>query len=170
MQPNTSKLRLCISAGEVENVLLGHDAVVEAAVVGAEEADQLIKPKAFVVLASDKQASAAQGGLGFADLDRLNDGILRQAPMAKLTTDTGLLHTPHGCVGLNVPVLYIICTKMLAGVEQNIAEIYRKHIDRKALPSCVSRESGQDIVNLRQPSLHFCANAQSCKLQHEQDT
>ena len=48
-----------VSPGEVENVLLGHDAVIEAAVVGTEDADLLIKPKAFVVLAPDVQASEA---------------------------------------------------------------------------------------------------------------
>ena len=48
-----------VSPGELENVLLGHDAVVEVAGVGARDADQLIKPKAFVVLAPQWQASEA---------------------------------------------------------------------------------------------------------------
>ena len=37
--------------------MLGHSAVNEAAVVGAEDDDQLTKPKAFVVLADRVQAS-----------------------------------------------------------------------------------------------------------------
>jgi len=40
-----------VSPMQVENVLLGHPAVNEAAVVGAGDNDQLVKPKAFVVLA-----------------------------------------------------------------------------------------------------------------------
>jgi benzoate-CoA ligase len=39
-----------VSPMEVENALLAHPAVVEAAVVGAEDADRLIKPKAIVVV------------------------------------------------------------------------------------------------------------------------
>ena len=42
---------------QVENALLGHPAVNEAAVVGAGDDDQLIKPKAFVVLADDVEPS-----------------------------------------------------------------------------------------------------------------
>ncbi len=38
-----------VSPMEVENALLAHPAVIEAAVVGAEDADKLIKPKAIVV-------------------------------------------------------------------------------------------------------------------------
>ena len=38
-----------VSPMEVENALLSHPAVVEAAVVGAEDGDRLIKPKAIVV-------------------------------------------------------------------------------------------------------------------------
>jgi len=38
-----------VSPMEVENALLGHPSVVEAAVIGAEDADGLIKPKAIVV-------------------------------------------------------------------------------------------------------------------------
>jgi len=38
-----------VSPMEVENALLSHPAVVETAVVGAQDADRLIKPKAFVV-------------------------------------------------------------------------------------------------------------------------
>jgi 4-hydroxybenzoate-CoA ligase len=39
-----------VSPFEVEDALAGHDAVLEAAVVGCEDADGLVKPKAFVVL------------------------------------------------------------------------------------------------------------------------
>jgi len=41
---------LWVSPHEVESVLTQHPAVLEAAVVGAADADSLIKPKAFVVL------------------------------------------------------------------------------------------------------------------------
>lgn len=40
-----------VSPAEVEAVLIEHTAVVEAGVVGAEDADELVKPLAFVVLA-----------------------------------------------------------------------------------------------------------------------
>jgi benzoate-CoA ligase family protein len=43
---------------EIENCLVGHPAVLEAAVVGHPDGDDLIKPKAIVVL---KQADGAQG-------------------------------------------------------------------------------------------------------------
>ena len=36
---------------EVENALLAHDAVAEAAVVGQQDNDELVKPKAVVVVA-----------------------------------------------------------------------------------------------------------------------
>jgi acyl-coenzyme A synthetase/AMP-(fatty) acid ligase len=39
-----------VSPAEVEAALVTHPAVVEAAVVGSPDADELIKPKAFVVL------------------------------------------------------------------------------------------------------------------------
>jgi benzoate-CoA ligase len=39
-----------VSPAEVEAALVGHDAVLEAAVVGAEDENKLVKPKAFVVL------------------------------------------------------------------------------------------------------------------------
>ena len=39
-----------VSPFEVESALLAHDAVLEAAVVGAADKDRLVKPKAFVVL------------------------------------------------------------------------------------------------------------------------
>ena len=46
-----------VSPFEVESALLAHPAVLEAAVVGEPDADQLIKPKAFVVLNEGQQAS-----------------------------------------------------------------------------------------------------------------
>ena len=45
-----------VSPFEVEAALASHDAVLEAAVVGAKDAEQLVKPKAYVVL---KQAGDA---------------------------------------------------------------------------------------------------------------
>jgi 4-hydroxybenzoate-CoA ligase/benzoate-CoA ligase len=39
-----------VSPAEVESALIGHQAVLEAAVVGCEDAEGLVKPKAFVVL------------------------------------------------------------------------------------------------------------------------
>ncbi len=39
-----------VSPVEVENTLVGHAAVLEAAVVGKEDTDRLVKPKAYVVL------------------------------------------------------------------------------------------------------------------------
>jgi 4-hydroxybenzoate-CoA ligase len=49
-----------VSPFEVESALIGHDAVLEAAVVPKEDADGLVKPKAFVVL---KPGKAAANGL-----------------------------------------------------------------------------------------------------------
>ncbi len=48
-----------VSPMEVENVLLAHPDVIEAAVVGAEDADRLIKPKAIVVARGCPSASLA---------------------------------------------------------------------------------------------------------------
>jgi len=39
-----------VSPAEVENVIVEHPSVLECAVIGAEDADRLVKPKAFVVL------------------------------------------------------------------------------------------------------------------------
>jgi benzoate-CoA ligase len=39
-----------VSPAEVEAALVGHEAVLEAAVVGAEDENRLVKPKAFIVL------------------------------------------------------------------------------------------------------------------------
>jgi benzoate-CoA ligase family protein len=46
-----------VSPIEVENTLLEHQAVLEAAVVGAEDHDTLVKPKAYVVLRQGYNAS-----------------------------------------------------------------------------------------------------------------
>lgn len=47
-----------VSPVEVENALIGHPAVLECAVVGAEDSDGLVKPKAYVVLKQGHQPSA----------------------------------------------------------------------------------------------------------------
>jgi benzoate-CoA ligase family protein len=46
-----------VSPVEVEAALAGHPAVLEAAVVGQEDADRLVKPKAYVVLKDPTSAS-----------------------------------------------------------------------------------------------------------------
>ena len=46
-----------VSPVEVERSLIDHDAVLECAVVGHPDKDQLVKPKAFVVLRGDRQGS-----------------------------------------------------------------------------------------------------------------
>jgi benzoate-CoA ligase family protein len=48
-----------VSPIEVENTLVQHSAVLEAAVVGHEDDDRLVKPKAFVVLNEGYTASSA---------------------------------------------------------------------------------------------------------------
>jgi len=48
-----------VSPAEVEAALVSHDAVLEAAVVGADDENKLVKPKAFVVLKSGQAASDA---------------------------------------------------------------------------------------------------------------
>ncbi|MBI3455693.1 MAG: benzoate-CoA ligase family protein [Candidatus Rokubacteria bacterium] len=48
-----------VSPVEVEATLIKHRAVLEAAVVGQEDADRLVKPKAYVVLKEPAAASAA---------------------------------------------------------------------------------------------------------------
>jgi len=50
-----------VAPAEVEATLLAHPAVLEAAVVGKRDADELVKPQAFVVL---RDASAASDELG----------------------------------------------------------------------------------------------------------
>jgi benzoate-CoA ligase len=49
-----------VSPVEVENTLIKHPAVLEVAVVGKEDTDRLVKPKAYVVL---KEPEAAAAGL-----------------------------------------------------------------------------------------------------------
>ena len=48
-----------VSPVEVEATLIGHPAVLEAAVVGKEDSDRLVKPKAFVVLKEPGRAAPA---------------------------------------------------------------------------------------------------------------
>ena len=47
-----------VSPVEVENTLMAHPAVLEAAVVGLEDSDQLLKPKAFIVLKKGNEGSS----------------------------------------------------------------------------------------------------------------
>lgn len=51
-----------VSPLQVENAMLGHPAVNEVAVVGAGDDDQLVKPKAFVVLADGIEPSTQMQG------------------------------------------------------------------------------------------------------------
>jgi acyl-coenzyme A synthetase/AMP-(fatty) acid ligase len=51
-----------VSPFEVETSLLEHPQVLEAAVIGAPDAQSLIKPKAFVVLKDPSKASAVLAG------------------------------------------------------------------------------------------------------------
>jgi benzoate-CoA ligase len=48
-----------VSPFEVEGCLMTHPAVLEAAVIGVADSDQLVKPKAFVVLKPGQTPSAA---------------------------------------------------------------------------------------------------------------
>ena len=48
-----------VSPAEVESALVTHDSVLEAAVVGREDEEKLIKPAAYVVLKPGRNASAA---------------------------------------------------------------------------------------------------------------
>ena len=47
-----------VSPAEVEAALVTHEAVLEAAVVGREDEDRLVKPMAYVVLKPGRRASA----------------------------------------------------------------------------------------------------------------
>ena len=49
-----------VSPAEVEAALVSHEAVLEAAVVGKEDEQKLLKPKAFVVLKPGKQATTEE--------------------------------------------------------------------------------------------------------------
>jgi benzoate-CoA ligase len=46
-----------VSPVEVESALIEHEAVLEAAVVGREDAEHLVKPMAFVVLKQGRDAT-----------------------------------------------------------------------------------------------------------------
>jgi acyl-coenzyme A synthetase/AMP-(fatty) acid ligase len=48
-----------VSPAEVEAALVSHDAVLEAAVVGEEDDQKLVKPKAYVVLKAGQSPSDA---------------------------------------------------------------------------------------------------------------
>ena len=50
-----------VSPFEVEAALLTHPAVLEAAVIGEPDEDQLIKPKAYVVTKAGVQGNAGAG-------------------------------------------------------------------------------------------------------------
>jgi len=45
-----------VSPAEVESVIAGHEAVLECAVVGHPDQDEMIKPKAFIVLRNPRRA------------------------------------------------------------------------------------------------------------------
>src|SRR5829696_9074998 len=61
-----------VSPFEVEAALISHDAVLEAAVVPAEDAEGLLKPKAYIVL---KSAGAGDDGLGEALKEHVKSAI-----------------------------------------------------------------------------------------------
>jgi benzoate-CoA ligase family protein len=61
-----------VSPVEVENVLMEHEAVLETAVVGAEDSDALIKPKAYVVV---RQGYAASPQLALALQDFVRNKV-----------------------------------------------------------------------------------------------
>ncbi len=48
-----------VSPAEIENTLIAHSAVLEVAVVGVQDSEQLIKPKAYIVLKNGYTASDA---------------------------------------------------------------------------------------------------------------
>jgi acyl-coenzyme A synthetase/AMP-(fatty) acid ligase len=56
-----------VSPFEVESALAEHPAVLEAAVVGAEDANGLIKPKAYVVLRDPKAGNPGNPGLALTE-------------------------------------------------------------------------------------------------------
>jgi 4-hydroxybenzoate-CoA ligase len=61
-----------VSPFEVESALITHEAVLEAAVIGRQDADGLIKPKAFIILKPGVTA-------GDALLDALKEHVKTQA-------------------------------------------------------------------------------------------
>ena len=50
-----------VSPAEVEAAVMGHPAVLECAVVGAKDKDELTKPRAFVLLKDKTKAGDALG-------------------------------------------------------------------------------------------------------------
>jgi len=48
-----------VAPAEIENCLLQHEAVLECAVVGHDDGDGLVKPKAFVVVRDDHETGDA---------------------------------------------------------------------------------------------------------------
>jgi len=73
---------LWVSPIEIENILLEHPAVQEAAVIGCNDTNSLLKPAAFVVLKGDTPLSNEQGG------DQLTEE-LKQHVLSRLA--------PHKC-------------------------------------------------------------------------
>jgi 4-hydroxybenzoate-CoA ligase len=65
-----------VSPFEVESALIGHDSVLEAAVVPKEDTDGLLKPKAFIVL---KPGKTSGNGLH----DELKEHVKAKAGMWK---------------------------------------------------------------------------------------
>jgi len=61
-----------VSPAEVEAALISHEAVLEAAVVGCEDENKLVKPKAYVVL---KQGNAPNDGLKSALQQHVKDKL-----------------------------------------------------------------------------------------------
>src|SRR4029078_9637010 len=61
-----------VSPAEVEASLVSHQAVLEAAVVGAEDEHSLVKPKAYVVL---KQGQVADEGMKAALQQHVKDRL-----------------------------------------------------------------------------------------------
>ena len=66
-----------VSPFEVEAALIAHDAVLEAAVVGHEDADGLLKPRAFVVLTEAGHGDRTSGLAGHAEGPRQDPAAAR---------------------------------------------------------------------------------------------
>ena len=69
-----------VSPFEVEAALASHEAVLEAAVIGKEDADGLIKPKAFIVLQDGYAADEQSDG----DAARAREGTRRPVEISAL--------------------------------------------------------------------------------------
>ena len=74
-----------VSPFEVEAALASHEAVLEAAVIGKEDADGLVKPKAFIVL---KHGFAADEHL-FATAQGARAGARRAVEISALDRRAG---------------------------------------------------------------------------------